>query len=72
MEKQCTKHAINAAVGACWHNREIISMSSKVARRRAGYKKREERRQRERDRQKAIREAKDIESLARAMGVKLR
>lgn len=47
-------------------------MSSKAAKRRAEYQKREAKRQRERDRQTAIRNATDIESLAKAMGVPLR
>jgi hypothetical protein len=48
------------------------NMSTKAAKRRAEFQKREEKRQSERDRKKAIHEAKDIEALAKAMGVPLR
>ena len=47
-------------------------MSSKAARRRAEFEKREARRKEKRDRQNAINNASNIEELARAMGVKLR
>jgi hypothetical protein len=47
-------------------------MSSKAARRRAEFVKREARRQAVRDREKLFRNAKSIEELAMAMGVKLR
>jgi len=47
-------------------------MSSKAAKRRAEYQKREEKRKKEMDRQKNIRDATDIESLAKAMGVPLK
>ena len=46
-------------------------MSSKAAKRRSAYQKREEKRQKEKDRQKAIRDTKDIGSLAAAMGIRL-
>ncbi len=47
-------------------------MSSKKAKRRAEYKKREEKRQIKKDDQKAVYEAKDIESLAKAMKIPLK
>ena len=47
-------------------------MGSKAAKRRSEYQKRDEKRQKERDREKAIRNATDIESIAKAMGVPLR
>lgn len=47
-------------------------MSSKAARRRAEFLKREAKRQAVRDREKAIRKAKTLEELAVVMGIKLR
>lgn len=47
-------------------------MSSKAAKRKAEYQKREEKRRRETDRQKAISTATDMESLAKAFGIRLR
>ena len=47
-------------------------MSSKAARRRAEYNKRQEKRKKENDRRKAINEATDLESLAKVMGVRLK
>ena len=47
-------------------------MSSKAAKRKAEFEKREARRRREADRLQAIRSATDIESLAKAMGIKLK
>lgn len=47
-------------------------MSSKAAKRREEYQKREGKRQKERDRQKNIRDATDIESLAKAIGIPLK
>lgn len=47
-------------------------MSSKAAKRKVEFQKREEKRRRETGRQQAIRNATDLESLARAMGIKLR
>lgn len=46
-------------------------MSSKAAKRKEEFEKREAKRQLEAKRQKAIRDANDIESLAKAMGVRL-
>ena len=47
-------------------------MSSKAAKRKAEFEKREAKRRRETERQQAVRNATDLESLARAMGIKLR
>lgn len=47
-------------------------MSSKAAKRRAEFQKREKKRQVERDRQKAILNAEGMESLAKAFGIRLR
>lgn len=46
-------------------------MSSKAAKRRAEYKKREAKRQKEREKLKAINEANNIEQLAKALGIPL-
>ena len=46
-------------------------MSSKSARRKSEYKKRQEKRQRDIDRQNVIRNDKGIEELAKLMGVNL-
>jgi hypothetical protein len=47
-------------------------MSSKAAKRRAGYEERQKKRQKERERQAAIRNAVGIEELAAAMGIRLK
>jgi len=47
-------------------------MSSKAARRRAEFLKREAKRQAVRDREKAFRNAKSLEEMAAAMGIKLK
>lgn len=46
-------------------------MSSKAAKRKMEYEKREAKRQKAKELQKAIKEAKDIETLAKAMGIPL-
>jgi hypothetical protein len=46
-------------------------MSSKSAKRKDGFKKRDQKRNKEKERREAIIGAKDIESLAKAMGIKL-
>jgi hypothetical protein len=47
-------------------------MSSKAARRKEGFKKRQQKRNQEKERRDSITGAKDIESLAKAMGIKLK
>lgn len=47
-------------------------MSSKAAKRKAEFEKREAKRRRETGRQQAIRNATYLESLARAMGIRLK